>query len=435
MYLFLNRGIVIQKGTDASGIYDLNKGKFYRVNLDAGEILSNLDGTNHYDSFNEKQREFLLMAKKNGIIDTQGKKVLQSTTKLEDVLFEKRGLRFAWIEITGKCNQNCKHCFMGNDLNANFHYPKEEVFRYIDQMIESGISQLILTGGEPTLHPDIEEILDYLARYDVNITLLTNGTTKNLLNLIPKLRDYGVKTKLSILGIGAVHDNMVGLKGAFVMVQETIQSYMKYEAPLELGMTICSLNIDNVNSVRSYANTLKVPLETSPIYPIGKAKDNYNELFRHTQEEFIKKCQEDNKKSLSVYRSVRLPSRKIKKASRYDYNAVDLRGILTDSFECGQKIIAILSSRKVTPCLLLRNEKFMIGDLLKNDIKSILDYKQIDRSEYNQRMKLSNVVECSKCEAKYVCKAGGCIAITECVTGDIKTKNPYFSKCYYRSVL
>jgi radical SAM protein with 4Fe4S-binding SPASM domain len=429
MYIHLKTGVVLVRGPKAFGIYDLNHGKFYRVNKEAGNLL--LQSNQNIDLKKQKLKQFILDAQKKELLEIKENIEKTGITNLADVIHMTRELKFAWIELTGKCNQNCKHCFMGNDLNANPHYEKEKIFSYIDYLISCGISQIILTGGEPTLHPDIEQILDYIAQYDVDITLLTNGTTPRLPSLIPKLKDYGVKTKISILGIGKNHDEIVGLDGAFNKIKDIIELFINMNAPIKLGMTVCSLNIKDVDKVRDYANQLKVHFEASPIYPIGKAKFNHNELFKHTQEEYIKVCKKDKKRQIDIREYTNTASRKIKTISPYDYEAVDLHNFLTDSFECGQKIIAILSNRKVTPCLLLRTDKYMMGNLLESRLDEILEYDYPKRKEFNKMMKLSNISGCKDCEALYICKAGGCPAVTESIYGDIKKKNPYFSSCYY----
>ena len=54
------------------------------------------------------------------------------------------------------------------------------------------------------------------------------------------------------------------------------------------------------------------------------------------------------------------------------------------------------------------------------------------RDTYNKKMKLENIKDCQNCEAIYVCKGGGCMAITNALYGNINNKNPYFSGCYYK---
>ena len=67
------------------------------------------------------------------------------------------------IEVTKRCNMNCRHCLRGNaqDKDMDFHtiLPLLERTR--------AVSTLSFTGGEPTLNVKImEEILDYCKSHD-----------------------------------------------------------------------------------------------------------------------------------------------------------------------------------------------------------------------------------------------------------------------------
>jgi MoaA/NifB/PqqE/SkfB family radical SAM enzyme len=71
-------------------------------------------------------------------------------------------LRFAWLEITGKCQLSCAHCYAesgptgthGAMSGADWH-------RVIDQAADLGVRMVQFIGGEPTLHPDLPELVDH----------------------------------------------------------------------------------------------------------------------------------------------------------------------------------------------------------------------------------------------------------------------------------
>lgn len=432
MYPFIVSNVVLVKGVEAYGVYDLNNGLFYRITLEAGELLKMLDGKKHISSYSAEEKIFFEGVKSKQLLEYQTKCEYRKHTTLDTVFRENRSVKFAWIELTSKCNQKCLHCFMGNDLNRYNHVDTSEICSYIDILHLQGISQLILTGGEPTLHPEFEIILRHAAQYDMNISLLTNGTTNQLLEMLPLLRRYGVKSKISILGDECVHDNIVGVKGSYKKLMNTINRFIETQTPIELGMTVCSLNINDVDRVRKFANDKRIHLEISPIYPIGLAKDNYESLFQHTQRDFIDVCKKDKNQVIEDLVIFEPPIRCVRPIEPTDYESVNLKEYLTNSFECGQKIIAILASGKISPCLLLRKAPYIIGDLSMKKLEDILSYQSEQRQTFNKLMRLSNIEDCKNCEAVYVCKGGGCIAITESTYGGVNYKNPYYSECYYK---
>lgn len=80
----------------------------------------------------------------------------------------------ALLDITKRCNLSCPYCFAdggeGKDL------PYDEVCRNLDQMFDKGIRFLHLSGGEPTVHPELLEIIAYAVKKGFYyIQLNTNG--------------------------------------------------------------------------------------------------------------------------------------------------------------------------------------------------------------------------------------------------------------------
>jgi uncharacterized radical SAM superfamily Fe-S cluster-containing enzyme len=80
------------------------------------------------------------------------------------------------IEITEKCNLRCPVCFA--DSKQGVSLPFETVKKMIDLYVEcEGAPEVLqISGGEPTIHPDIFRILKYLGRKGIKYPMLnTNG--------------------------------------------------------------------------------------------------------------------------------------------------------------------------------------------------------------------------------------------------------------------
>lgn len=88
------------------------------------------------------------------------------------------GLDSLWIQVTGfSCNLRCVHCFNASGP-GNREFPflsRDEIGKILDQAEEAGARDVVYTGGEPFLHPDMAEIIgDTMSRFPT--TILTNGT-------------------------------------------------------------------------------------------------------------------------------------------------------------------------------------------------------------------------------------------------------------------
>jgi uncharacterized radical SAM superfamily Fe-S cluster-containing enzyme len=80
------------------------------------------------------------------------------------------------IEITDNCNLNCPVCFA--DTNNSFIVPFEKVKEMIDTFVkcEGEPEAIQISGGEPTLHPDLIKILSYAGAKGIKYPMLnTNG--------------------------------------------------------------------------------------------------------------------------------------------------------------------------------------------------------------------------------------------------------------------
>jgi len=82
------------------------------------------------------------------------------------------------VSITNACNLRCPICFTYNRKKPLYFMPVEEMGRTIDWIAESSgaVDVINITGGEPTLHPDILSILDRCRRPEVGrVTMNSNG--------------------------------------------------------------------------------------------------------------------------------------------------------------------------------------------------------------------------------------------------------------------
>ena len=101
--------------------------------------------------------------------------------------------------ITYKCNANCHHCSISADSIENERKDeelnKEELFNVLKQIADMKIHFLALCGGEPLLHENIFEIIDFCKRNEIFVALATNGLVLNE-ELILKLKLHGLDSIL-----------------------------------------------------------------------------------------------------------------------------------------------------------------------------------------------------------------------------------------------
>ena len=84
----------------------------------------------------------------------------------------------AW-NLTRRCNLACAHCYIsaGPTESATGELPTAECLRIVDELLAVNPSpMLILSGGEPLLRDDLEEIARYASSRGATVVVGTNGT-------------------------------------------------------------------------------------------------------------------------------------------------------------------------------------------------------------------------------------------------------------------
>ncbi len=84
------------------------------------------------------------------------------------------------LEITARCNNNCRHCYINvpaGDAQARAEEMSQaEILRIAGQAIEMGAIWCLVTGGEPLLRPDFQDIYLALKRKGLLVGVFTNAT-------------------------------------------------------------------------------------------------------------------------------------------------------------------------------------------------------------------------------------------------------------------
>jgi MoaA/NifB/PqqE/SkfB family radical SAM enzyme len=122
-----------------------------------------------------------------------------------------------WVRLTYDCNDRCIFCLDADTHDGTFRDPNEVKAQILDGR-RKGATRLILSGGEPTIHPRYVDFikLGRLAGYP-KIQTVTNGRMFSYKEFLTRSIDAGLgEITFSIHGPNArIHDALVGVKGAF----------------------------------------------------------------------------------------------------------------------------------------------------------------------------------------------------------------------------
>lgn len=176
--------------------------------------------------------------------------------------------------VNAICNARCKHCFINWDDVEKQRIPAltlDEIKKVSKSF--GKVKYLTLTGGEPTLRPDIAEIAQTF--YDNNkleiLNFITNGFStdklyKDVKKILRYCPDLNVQVHFSIDAIGAQHDEIRVVQGGFNRLLnsiEKVRALKAYYPRLYIGIitTYSKFNKDNIYEVISYiTEKLQLPM-------------------------------------------------------------------------------------------------------------------------------------------------------------------------------
>ncbi len=157
------------------------------------------------------------------------------------------------LEITSDCNNKCPGC--SNEYKSRRDSGFLHQYKEILKSIIPDATDIRITGGEPTLHPNFFEILEIATSYDAQVTIFTNGRWENPSLLLGQLQRLQNRDKLSGLLIslhGAhpeSHESFTRVDGSFNETVKNIRLAVEHGIPVSLSTIITQRNYNQLEDV------------------------------------------------------------------------------------------------------------------------------------------------------------------------------------------
>jgi organic radical activating enzyme len=107
------------------------------------------------------------------------------------------------IKLTDYCPYECTFCYQGSTKEGR-HVDTESFKEIINQLHEYGVFEIALGGGEPTLHPHFDELINYINEKNIVVNITTRNTTwikKYIDELFEGFSNFGYKPKIKAVAI------------------------------------------------------------------------------------------------------------------------------------------------------------------------------------------------------------------------------------------
>ena len=175
---------------------------------------------------------------------------VEAETFMQRLIDQGGGRRIPWsgsIELTTRCNLNCRHCFINTPVNDRKARQEElstdEVIGVLDEVAAEGCLWLLLTGGEPFVRPDFLEIYEHAKKKGFLVIVFTNGTkiTPEAARFLSEYPPFSIEVSL----YGAtqhVYESITRVKCSYKSCLQGIDLLMRYEMPLKLKTVLMTGN-------------------------------------------------------------------------------------------------------------------------------------------------------------------------------------------------
>ena len=118
--------------------------------------------------------------------------------------------------LNASCDMSCTHCSARNHMGVDrVPLSYEEIIDLSDQFLDMGGAAYVITGGEPTLHPRLLDIVSHVDKSRAVVSMFTNGS--RIEEMAEELRSAGMLSVLVSLDSdrAEVHDERRRTPGAF----------------------------------------------------------------------------------------------------------------------------------------------------------------------------------------------------------------------------
>lgn len=164
------------------------------------------------------------------------------------------------IEITDRCNLTCPTCYAGSSPTYGRHRTLEEVKTMLDTIVknEKEPDVVQISGGEPTLHPQFFEILDYAKTLPIkHLMVNTNGIeiAKDF-EFAKRLKRYAPDFEIYLQFDSFKDEALMALRGAHL--KKIREKALEHLNALNLSTTLVvtlqkGLNDDEMGDIIHYA--------------------------------------------------------------------------------------------------------------------------------------------------------------------------------------
>lgn len=303
------------------------------------------------------------------------------------------------IELTNSCNYKCPFCY--KSAKDNGQYISDEDILKLDSSIHNNVNNILLTGGEPTLHPNYLKYIELFSKY-ANVHMISNGST--LYNHDPSILQKLTVIQFSIYGCNNLeYKKMTGNVDGFTRLCKSIDFTKKNGIYTKGAITLCDSTVDHIESFIETAVNLgldSLRIGVADIFGRGKYLYEGSSNFVKQREEALDLIIELKRKYRNKI-NIELPNINTRHVGDHnDMHTCVYRGSLQCG--CGSEYLVVSHTGEIRPCQMLPESWFSIKNknALSEHIGGDFHIKQLREAANKYYIDNNiNIIGVSPCEA------------------------------------
>jgi MoaA/NifB/PqqE/SkfB family radical SAM enzyme len=170
-------------------------------------------------------------------------------------------IQFSSIIVTYRCNSKCHMCYTWRYPSNREQEIGADIYRKLPSM-----KTVNVTGGEPFLREDLEDIIDVLKKKTRRLVLSSNGYfTDRILRLFERHRDIGIR--VSIEGLPKANDELRGIADSFDRgIRTLIELHHLGVRDIGFGMTLSDRNARDMIELYRLAKMMNLEFATAAVH-------------------------------------------------------------------------------------------------------------------------------------------------------------------------
>ncbi|AZR74283.1 hypothetical protein BBF96_13255 [Anoxybacter fermentans] len=338
------------------------------------------------------------------------------------LILNKYPLKELFVEITDKCNLLCKHCSTEAGPTGEQQLNFKKIVEIIDEAYNLGVRYFCISGGEPLLHPDVFEMIEYAKKRGMKkVTLYSCGYITGNLQKNKTLLERLASSKLDriIFSLHSsdpmIHDQITGIKGSYEFAIKAIQYAVTKKMKVEVHCVPMSYNFKTIPSLLRLCEKLGVEqLSLLRLVKQGRCMDNPDLVM--------------SKRQLNVFREI------INKLKNGNYKTrlrlgAPFNCLFLDRYtKCTAALCKILISAdgSLFPCEAFKTSARPAPNIYK---MSLFEYWSKDPLLWKLREDRQKITKaCKDCESLEKCR-GGCPGQRYLIDKNFTKKDPL---CYWK---